>query len=105
MDLKEQLCSISPIRYLDIIVNILGAMNRDGVNEYSFVHHHVRDYFAAYYIVQRIWETLAINDCEIKLQNRYFIPDEHNGIAAFMRQSALLVPVIRASLPLFVIVK
>lgn len=58
--LKEQLCRISSSKYLDIIVNILGVMNRNGVSGYSFVHHHIRDYFAAYYIIQRMREALAL---------------------------------------------
>lgn len=39
-DLKEQLCQILSNKNLDIIVNILGVMNRNGVSGYSFVHHH-----------------------------------------------------------------
>ena len=38
-------------------VNVLGIINSGdgkGVVRYAFIHHHIRDYFASYYIVQRI---------------------------------------------------
>lgn len=64
VDLREKLSHISSDKFLDIIVNILGVMNRDGMNGYSFVHHHIRDYFAAYYIIQRIRGAIAIYNYE-----------------------------------------
>lgn len=38
-------------------VNVLAIINSgsgQGIIRYAFIHHHIRDYFAAYYIVQRI---------------------------------------------------
>ena len=42
---------------LNRCVNVLGIINSGtgkGLVHYAFIHHHIRDYFAAYYIVQRI---------------------------------------------------
>ena len=40
------------LEIIDCIVNMLGIMTRDIKQSYSFIHQHVRDYFAAYYEVQ-----------------------------------------------------
>jgi len=39
---------------LDCIVNTLGVMYRDKNFQYYFIHHHVRDYFAGIYEIQRM---------------------------------------------------
>lgn len=59
-DYKEIWKRLRPEEFLEIIVNILGVMNKDG-NRYSFFHHHIRDYFAAYYLIQRIREAIALH--------------------------------------------
>ena len=84
-DLKEQLCRISSKRYLDIIVNILGVMNRNGVSGYSFVHHHIRDYFAAYYIVQRMREALALYHHGKNTHTQSPDLDDNDGVADNIR--------------------
>lgn len=84
-DLKEQLCQISSGWYLDLIVNILGVMNRNGISEYSFVHHHIRDYFASYYIIQRIREALAIYNHEKFFHAQTFILDNCDDVADNIR--------------------
>lgn len=84
-DLKEQLCQISSNRYLDIIVNILGVMNRNGVSGYSFVHHHIRDYFASYYIIQRMREALAVYNREKNVHAQGVTLDAGDGIADNIR--------------------
>lgn len=84
-DLKEQLCQISSNRYLDIIVNILGVMNRNGVSGYSFVHHHIRDYFASYYIIQRMREALALYEHEKNTHAQSFVLDGNDGLADDIR--------------------
>ena len=84
-NLKEQLCHVSSDRYLDIIVNILGIMNRNGISGYSFVHHHIRDYFASYYIIQRIREALALYNYEKNFHNQHFTLNNSDGIADKIR--------------------
>ena len=84
-DLKEQLCQISANRYLDIIVNILGVMNRNGVNGYSFVHHHIRDYFASYYIIQRMREALAVYHYGKETHRQIVHLDDSDGLADNIR--------------------
>ena len=84
-DLKEQLCRIPSKRYLDIIVNILGVMNRNGISGYSFVHHHIRDYFAAYYIIQRMREALAVYNYGKNTYTHKFTLDGSEEIADNIR--------------------
>ncbi len=84
-DLREQLRQIPSDQYLDIIVNILGVMNRNGISGYSFVHHHIRDYFASYYIIQRIREALAIYDYEKNYLVKDIILDDSDGLADILR--------------------
>lgn len=84
-DLKEQLCQISSNRYLDIIVNILGVMNRNGVSGYSFVHHHIRDYFASYYIIQRMREALAVYNYEKNFHVQRITLDDSDGVSDNIR--------------------
>lgn len=84
-DLKEQLCRIPSNRYLDIIVNILGVMNRNGVSGYSFVHHHIRDYFAAYYIIQRMREALAVYNYGKNTRTQGFTLDDSDDITDNIR--------------------
>ena len=83
---KEQLRQIPAMQYLDIIVNILGVMNRNGINGYSFIHHHIRDYFASYYIIQRMREALAIYDYERCFHAHPFVLDDSDGMADSIRQ-------------------
>lgn len=84
-DLREQLRQIPSDQYLDIIVNILGVMNRNGISGYSFVHHHIRDYFASYYIIQRIREALAIYDYERNFHAKENVLEGSNGVADNLR--------------------
>lgn len=84
-DLKEQLCQISANQYLDIIVNILGVMNRNGMSGYSFVHHHIRDYFASYYIIQRMREALAVYNHGKNTHAQRSALDDNDGVAAIIR--------------------
>lgn len=84
-NLKEQLCRIPLNQYLDIIVNILGVMNRNGVSGYSFVHHHIRDYFASYYIIQRVREALAVYNYGKNTHTRRFTLDDSDGITDIIR--------------------
>ena len=84
-DLKEQLCQISSNQYLDIIVNILGVMNRNGMSGYSFVHHHIRDYFASYYIIQRMREALAVYNYGKNTYTQKFILNDSEGITDNIR--------------------
>ena len=54
-------------------VNVLGIISSgtgQGVVRYSFIHHHIRDYFAAYYIIQSI-------RCGLHLYDEYI--EEHRG--------------------------
>ena len=55
-------------------VNVLGIISSgtgQGVVRYSFIHHHIRDYFAAYYIIQCI-------RCGLHLYDEY--REEHKGV-------------------------
>jgi len=55
-DIKDAIIS-KPNGYkmvVDCIVNTLCAMYRDKDFQYSFIHHHVRDYFAGIYEIQRM---------------------------------------------------
>ena len=84
-DLKKQFRQIPSNRYLDIIVNILGVMNRNGVSGYSFVHHHIRDYFASYYIIQRMREALAVYNYEKNIHAQSFTLDGSDGVSDNIR--------------------
>jgi len=62
-DYKDKILARGCEAVLDCIVNVLGAMNRDNNFNYLFIHHHVRDYFAAIYEIQRM--RMAIKFCDI----------------------------------------
>ena len=53
-DLRTSLEKIGAESILDFIVNTLGIMYRGKNLEYSFIHHHIRDYFAGLHEIQRI---------------------------------------------------
>ncbi len=44
----EQIRQIPVRRILDCMTGTLGIINYDGKGGYSFIHHHIRDYFISY---------------------------------------------------------
>lgn len=84
-DLRELLCRVPSEQYLDLIVNVLGVMNRNGISGYSFVHHHIRDYFASYYIIQRIREAVALYGYGRNFHTKGMVIEDGDSIAENLR--------------------
>lgn len=67
-EIKESLKQSGSSAVLDCIVNTLGIMyhdkrdKQDTLFKYYFIHHHVRDYFAGMYEVQRMRMAVAFRD-------------------------------------------
>jgi len=61
-DIKNELEQHGSSKVLDCIVNTLGIMCHDRRFKYSFLHHHIRDYFASMYEIQLMRMSVALRN-------------------------------------------
>jgi WD40 repeat protein len=80
-DFKDAIMAKGFNAVLDCIINTLGAMYRDKYYDYSFVHHHVRDYFAGIYEIQRIRMAEAFHGRFLKDKNRQRIGSAFDALS------------------------
>ncbi len=74
----EKMKTIPDMEIIDCIVNMLGVMTRDAKQNYTFIHQHVRDYFASYYEVQCLRSVTGLWNAGFKDRNE--IIDALGGI-------------------------
>jgi len=79
-DIKDSLASKGSA-VLDCIVNTLGVMYRDKDFNYYFIHHHVRDYFAGMYEIQRMRMAAVFWRRYNETNNRAYIIDAFNSLS------------------------
>ena len=65
-DVLQKVKELSVKKIMDCMVGTLGILNYDGRGGYSFIHHHVRDYFASIYEIQWIKCAVALSKREKK---------------------------------------
>ncbi|MEZ3446143.1 MAG: SMEK domain-containing protein [Lachnospiraceae bacterium] len=65
-DVLEQIRQIPVRQILDCMTGTLGIINYDGRGGYSFIHHHIRDYFSSIYEIQWLRCAVALRCMERK---------------------------------------
>lgn len=65
-DVVSEIRNISARQIMDCMVGTLGILIYDGKEGYSFIHHHVRDYFASIYEIQWLRCAVALRNKELK---------------------------------------
>jgi nucleoside phosphorylase/GTPase SAR1 family protein/WD40 repeat protein len=79
-DTKKELEQLGCGGVLDCIVNTLGIMYHNKQFKYSFLHHHIRDYFASIHEIQLMKMAVALRDEYVagNSKNHALIDDAYN---------------------------